>query len=137
MQESALMVLLRERGTGFTTLFVEGLVKRADIGVLDHERGVLQRLRFDVEVHIKGASAPVEDRIDAVLDYDSIEASIDRLLSGPRSELLETLCSHLLDSLLSSPEVTAASVSIAKMDVLDGDASVGCRMTRFVDHVTV
>lgn len=130
VQQSILGELLQTRPTGVTTLFVEDLVKDIEIGVFEHERGVRQQVRFDIEVHIEGTSEPPSDELSEVVDYDFIEVELCRLLDGPRIELLETICARLLDSILCQRRVIGACVSAAKLDVLPGKASLGCRMCR-------
>jgi dihydroneopterin aldolase len=130
MQQSILAELLQNRPTGVTTLFVEDLVRDIEIGVFEHERGVQQRVRFDIEVHIEGTSEPPTDELIEVLDYDFIKAELCHLLDGPRIELLETLCARLLDSILCQGQVIGACVSASKLDVLPENASLGCRMCR-------
>ena len=130
MQQSILGQLLQTRPAGVTTLFVEDFVRKIEIGVFEHERGVKQKVRFDVEVHIEGTAEPPTDELSEVLDYYFIDAELCRLLDGPRIELLETLCARLLDSILCQRRVIGACVSAAKLDVLPGGAALGCRMCR-------
>ena len=105
-------------------------MSKMELGVLPEEQGVTQRIRFDVELHLSGASAPSEDEIDQVLDYDFIKARIDAAVGAPRFNLLESLVSDLLDSYVCPPEVLGASVTATKLDVYDGDAEIGCQMVR-------
>jgi dihydroneopterin aldolase len=113
-----------------TTLILSNYVVEMELGVLSEEQDVTQRIRFDVELHLSGASAPSEDEIDQVLDYDFIKARIDAAVGGPRFNLLESLVSDLLDSYVCPPEVLGASVTATKLDIYDGDAEIGCQMVR-------
>ncbi len=134
MLEDPLAVLLQRRGvTGITTLALRDHVVEMELGILPEEQDGTQRICFDVELHLIGATSPAEDQIDQVLDYDFIRATIDAAAAGGRTNLLETVVADLLDSYMLPHEVEAASVTATKLDVYDGDAKVGCRMIRIRD----
>ena len=115
---------------GVTTLFLEDIVRDVDIGVHDHEIGNPQRVRFDIYVLISGVKNPENDIIGDVLNYEYLLDTLEKIISGVRYSLLESLANKILDSILEPQSVVAASVVITKLDVLDGDGSLGCSMTR-------
>ena len=115
---------------GVTTLFLEDIVRDVDIGVHDHEIGNPQRVRFDIYVLISGVKNPENDIIGDVLNYEYLLDTLEKIISGVRYSLLESLANKILDSILEPQSVVAASVVITKLDVLDGDGTLGCSMTR-------
>ena len=115
---------------GVTTLFLEDIVRDVDIGVHDHEIGNPQRVRFDIYVLISGVKNPENDIIGDVLNYEYLLDTLEKIISGVRYSLLESLANKILDSILEPQSVVAASVVITKLDVLDGDGRLGCSMTR-------
>jgi dihydroneopterin aldolase len=115
---------------GVTTLFLEDIVRDVDIGVHDHEIGNPQRVRFDIYVLISGVKIPENDIIGDVLNYEYLLDTLEKIISGVRYSLLESLANKILDSILEPQSVVAASVVITKLDVLDGDGRLGCSMTR-------
>ena len=115
---------------GVTTLFLEDIVRGVDIGVHDHEIGNPQRVRFDIYVLISGVKNPENDIIGDVLNYEYLLDTLEKIISGVRYSLLESLANKILDSILEPQSVVAASVVITKLDVLDGDGRLGCSMTR-------
>ena len=125
----ALMQILT-RNQAATCLSLEKVIRQVDIGVHDHEIGSLQRLSFDIYVVLSGDSAPDEDEISEVLDYEYLVAVLDETLDLRRVSLLETLANRLLDRILNPHSVEAATVVITKLDVLDGDGQLGCSITR-------
>ena len=56
--------------------------------------------------------------------------SLEKVLLKHRFSLLESLANNLLDSILQPESVESATVVITKLDVLEGDGSLGCSMTR-------
>ena len=115
---------------GVTTLFLEDIVRKVDIGVHDYEIGNPQRVRFDIYVLITGVKNPENDIIDEVLNYEYLLNSLEKVLSKGRFSLLESLANKLLDLILEPESVESASVVMTKLDVLEGDGSLGCSMTR-------
>ena len=115
---------------GVTTLFLEDIVRRVDIGVHDYEIGNPQRVRFDIYVLISGVEDPENDIIEDVLNYEYLLNSLEKVLLKNRFSLLESLANNLLDSILQPESVESASVVITKLDVLEGDGRLGCSMTR-------
>ena len=115
---------------GVTTLFLEDIVRSVDIGVHDYEIGNPQRVRFDIYVLISGVEDPENDIIEDVLNYEYLLNSLEKVLLKHRFSLLESLANNLLDSILQPESVESATVVITKLDVLEGDGSLGCSMTR-------
>ncbi|MBS71961.1 MAG: hypothetical protein CMO20_03265 [Thermoplasmata archaeon] len=123
-------LLMEKVGFSLTTLQLRGFIVDMEIGVLEEEQGVTQRIRFDVDVFLNGADKPIEDEIDMVLDYDFIRSAISRIISNGRSNLLESLVADLLDALLIPVEVIGCSVSATKLDIYDGESEIGCSMLK-------
>jgi len=126
---SEALIRMLEAGKAASSLFMEGVVRDVDIGIHPHEIGSPQRIRFDIHVILEDAEA-TDDSIDKVLDYEYLIASLDRVLEMERTALLETLSTRIIDEILAPTEVSAASVSATKLDVLDDDGRLGCTLTR-------
>ena len=125
--------LLQKVGFSLTTLQLRNYIVDMEIGVLEEEQGVTQRIRFDVDIFIAGAAVPDEDEIDRVLDYDFIRGKINEKVRGIRTNLLESLVGDLIDSLLIPFEAVAASVTATKLDIYDDGSEIGCKMMRLSD----
>jgi dihydroneopterin aldolase len=126
-------ILMERVGFALTTLQLRDYIVDLEIGVLEEEQGATQRIRFDVDVYIAGASQPIEDEIDRVLDYDFIMAAISNKVVSERINLLESLVADLLDTLLVPAEVIACSVTATKIDIYSGQSEIGCRMMKLKD----
>ena len=126
---SEALIRMLEAGKAASSLFMEGVVREVDVGIHSHEIGSPQRIRFDIHVILENTETG-GDSIDEVLDYEYLIASLDRVLRMERPALLETLSTRIIDEVMAPVEVAAASVSAAKLDVLDDDGRLGCTMTR-------
>ena len=117
------------KSTGWTTLRLEDVVIELDIGAHDYEKGVKQPVRFDIEVLIKGADAPINDQIGEVLDYEYLYRSIESAISQ-RYTLVETIASSILDTILDPEIVVAGVVCLTKISPIGFDGKFGCTLAR-------
>lgn len=117
------------KSTGWTTLRLEDVVIELDIGAHDYEKGVKQPVRFDIEVLIKGADAPINDQIGEVLDYEYLYRSIESAISQ-RYTLVETIASSILDTILDPEIVVAGVVCLTKISPMGFDGKFGCTLAR-------
>jgi len=115
---------------GVTTLFLEDIVRDVDIGVHDFEIGNPQKVKFDIYVILSEVRNPENDKLEEVLNYEYLIESLDDVLSLGRFSLLETLAHRLLEEVSTPNSVKAASVVITKLDILNGDGTLGCSMTK-------
>ena len=125
MTYAASILGLKEWGT----IRMEDLTKHIDVGVHDHEKGVTQPVRFDIEVLV-APSGEFEDTIENVLDYEYLEDSVQAVLSESRAELQETIAKRVLDRVLKPEAALAATVSLTKIEVMGFESDLGCTMVR-------
>jgi dihydroneopterin aldolase len=97
-------------------------VRSVEIGAFAAERGLEQRLRFDVVLEV-GATGRGDD-VDRILSYDTIVAAIDAALASERLNLLETLAERIAAGCLRDPRAARAFVRIEKLDRVPGALGV-------------
>ena len=83
-------------------------------GVLDDERRQGQRFRFDVVVEL---AEPVEDDIDAAVDYRALVACVREVSDGQAFQLLEALAAAVADELQRRFPLERAQVRVGKPDL--------------------
>ncbi len=103
-------------------------VVEVEIGAFQAERGVAQRLRFNVVVEVRPHPAPLEDDVDRILSYDRITEAIAVELSAERLNLLETLAERVAERVLQEPQAMRAFVRIEKLD--RGPGALGVEIVR-------
>lgn len=111
------------------TVHLDGLVVEIGLGIHDFERAAPQRVELNVAMRCVYAE-PLQDRIDAVVDYDYLRSGIHALAAKGHIELQETLCDAVAALALSAdPRVAEVRVRSMKLDVYP-DARVGCEVVR-------
>ncbi len=111
-------------------VFLDGYVREIEIGAYAEERGVSQRVRFDIRLEVATGNAPRDDRVGRVINYDTLIEAIDTAAAGPRVNLLETFAERLAQLCLADPRALRVHLRLAKLDRLEGGATLGCEITR-------
>ena len=103
-------------------------VVEAEIGAFQKERGLKQRLRFNVVIEVRPAPQPLDDDVDRILSYDRIAEEIANALASERLNLLETLAEQVAERILAEPQAMRTFVRIEKLDV--GPYALGVEIVR-------
>jgi 7,8-dihydroneopterin aldolase/epimerase/oxygenase len=109
-----------EAGQPADRISVRDYVRAVEIGAYSSERGVAQRLRFNVVLEVAHHAAAQDDDVDQVVSYDTITSGIDGVLSGERLDLLETLAERIAQACLADGRVLRAFVRVEKLDRIPG-----------------
>ncbi|MEM8577554.1 MAG: dihydroneopterin aldolase [Pseudomonadota bacterium] len=103
-------------------------VVEVEIGAFQAERGVTQRIRFNIVVEVAPPDAPLGDDVDRILSYDRVTEAITGELADERLNLLETLAERVADRILAEPQAVRAFVRIEKLD--RGPGALGVEIVR-------
>lgn len=112
-------------------IFLQDYDLPVDIGFHDFEVGNPQRLFVNVEVWVDEAYFAAEDVVAAAWNYDFLRTEINRLVSGRRFNLQETLARAIYDLVAARAGVTALRVSTRKPDIYPDCAGVGVEIASF------
>ncbi len=91
-------------------------IREVEIGAFQAERGVTQKIQFDVVVEVETRAEQAVDDVDRILSYDTIVEAIDAALQAERVNLLETLAARIADGILEHPLAARVFVRIGKLD---------------------
>ena len=117
---------------------VRDFVKEVEIGAFQSERGVHQRVQFNLVLEVSRSAAAKFDDVDQVLSYDTITDAIEHQLAKERINLLETLAERIAEEILSNPRAVRIFVRIEKLDRIPGKLGVEIVRTRaFSDKLSV
>jgi dihydroneopterin aldolase len=98
-------------------------VVAAEIGAFEVERGVTQRLRFDIVVEVLPLGDAGDD-VDRILSYDRLAEAVAAELAAERLALLETLASRIAARILREPQAARVFLRVQKLDRGPGDLGV-------------
>ena len=97
---------------------------QVEIGAFRSERGVTQRIRFNVVLEVSHHAAAQDDDVDKVISYDTITEAIERELAAERINLLETLAERVAARCLADRRAVRVFVRIEKLDRIPGALGV-------------
>ncbi|WP_415403568.1 dihydroneopterin aldolase [Tateyamaria sp. SN3-11] len=99
-----------------------------EIGAFQAERGVTQRICFNVVVEVRPLTGPIDDDVDRILSYDKVTEAIMHELADERLNLLETLAERVADRILIEPQAMRVFVRVEKLD--RGPGALGVEIVR-------
>ena len=99
-----------------------------EIGAFQAERGVTQRICFNIVVEVQPLSGPIQDDVDRILSYDRVTEAIAAELAVERLALLETLAERVAERILLEPQAIRVFVRIEKLD--RGPGALGVEIVR-------
>ena len=103
-------------------------IVEVEIGAFQAERGVTQRICFNVVVEVQPLTGPIDDDVDRILSYDRVTEAIAFELSDERLNLLETLAERVAERILLEPQAMRVFVRIEKLD--RGPGALGVEIVR-------
>lgn len=116
-------------------IFLRDHVISAEIGAFQSERGLDQRLRFNVAVDLRDTVAGTDDHVDNILSYDVLTHAISTALADQRYNLVETLAEKIAAEVLAHPRAASVAVTVEKLD--RGPGALGVSITRDAGRVPV
>jgi dihydroneopterin aldolase len=111
-------------GPPLDRISVRDYTRAVEIGAFRTERGVTQRIRFNVVLEVSHHTAAQDDDVDKVISYDTITEAIEAELAAERVNLLETLAERVAARVLADPRAVRVFVRIEKLDRIPGSLGV-------------
>jgi dihydroneopterin aldolase len=110
-------------------IFLQDYDLPVDIGFHDFEVGAPQRLLVSVDVRVDAEAFASEDTQAAAWNYDFLRTEIQRMTTGRRFNLQETLVREIYDLIAARRGVVGLKVSTRKPDVYPDCAGVGVEIS--------
>ena len=110
-------------------VFVRDFVVSAQIGAYDFERGIHQRVVFEVEALVRRAGAQTDD-MRSIFSYDLILDAIRLVVGRGHVDFVETLAEEVAALVLQHARVRSVRVNVRKLDVIEGEVGVEIRRER-------
>lgn len=120
---------IADAARGIRHVFIRNLEVLAHIGVYGHEQGKLQPVRINVDLAVEDVIA-VEDKLEKVVDYASIEQRIRAIIAKGHINLAETLAERIAETSFADARVKSARVRVEKLHALPGAESAGVEIER-------
>ncbi len=109
-------------------------IVEVEIGAFQVERGINQRICFNIVVEVRPVAQSVDDDVDRILSYDKVTEAIAAELADERLNLLETLAERIAERILLEPQALRVFVRIEKLD--RGPGALGVEIVRANDDTS-
>lgn len=116
-------------------VFIRNLMLDAHIGAYRHEVGSAQPIRVNIDLTVSEDGAPVDDRLENVVDYAEVAKFVRNIVDRGHVNLVETLAETVASHALTDPRVRAVRVRIEKMAALPDAESVGVEIERLANGI--
>ena len=112
-------------------VFIAGLEVLCTIGAYEWEKGIRQRLVFDLEMEFDCRPAGLTDDLVKALDYAAVSQRVIALVESAPVELVETMAERVAALILSEFAVPRVRVRVTKPNaVLQARGGVGVDIVR-------
>ncbi|WP_120500857.1 dihydroneopterin aldolase [Roseovarius sp. EL26] len=108
-------------------------IVEVEIGAFQVERGMTQRICFNVVVEVSPITEIIDDDVDRILSYDRVTEAIAAELAEERLNLLETLAERIAERILLEPQAIRTFVRIEKLD--RGPGALGVEIVRSIEDL--
>ncbi len=120
---------IADAAAGLRHVFVRDLVLDCNIGVHQHEKGRVQRVRINLDLGVTEGGTH-HDRLENVVCYEDIVKKVRAVVADGHINLAETLAERIAALCLQDPQCRSARVRVEKLEVFDDAGAVGVEIER-------
>ena len=110
-------------------VFIRDLELLAHIGIHGHEQTKHQPVRVNIDLAVEDAQ-DLEDRLDRVVDYETITLRIRAIVARGHINLAETLAESIAETCLEDARVKCVRIRVEKLHAVPGAESAGVEIER-------
>jgi FolB domain-containing protein len=111
-------------------VIISDLTLLISIGIHDFEKIKKQEVKFNIDIDIDSFLAPVENKLNSIVNYETIIKNISNLTKNNHYELLETLAEDILYELFKNNNIHKIKIKIEKTQIIKNTKSVGIEITK-------
>ncbi|WP_169543041.1 dihydroneopterin aldolase [Sneathiella aquimaris] len=111
-------------------IFIRDYLIDMQIGVYEHEQGITQPVRLNVDLTVTDHLGPMNDDYHNVVCYETLAKAIHAYALKEHINLVETLAEGVADICLEHQRVINAKVKVEKLTAVANTASVGIEINR-------
>lgn len=111
-------------------VFVRDLELAAEIGVHEREQNRRQPVRINIDLAVHESDAPIGDRLENVVCFGDLVASVKAIVAAGHVGLVETLAERIAEHCLADLRVARARVRVEKLEAIAEAAGAGVEIER-------
>ena len=111
-------------------VLITDLTLQMFIGIHDFEKKKKQEVKFNINISIKPSLTPIENKINSIVNYETVIKDINKLTKKKHYELLESLAEDIFYELFKNNNIQKVNLKIEKTQIIKNTSSVGVEITK-------
>ena len=111
-------------------VLISDLTLLMSIGIHDFEKIKKQEVRFNINIDINPLLTPVKNRLNSIVNYETVVKDVTRLTKNRHYELLETLAEDIFFILFKNINIKQIKIKIEKTQIIKNTSSVGIEIVK-------
>ena len=111
-------------------VLISDLTLLMSIGIHDFEKIEKQEVKFNINIGVKPSLTTIENKINNIVNYETVIKNITKLTKDKHYELLETLAEDIFFELFKNTNIKKIKLKIEKTKIIKNTSSVGVEITK-------
>ena len=111
-------------------VLINDLTLLMSIGIHDFEKIKKQEVMFNVNIEINPSLSPIENKMNSIVNYETVIKNITKLTKKKHYELLENLAEDVFFELFKNTNIQKIKLKIEKTQIIRNTSSVGIEITK-------
>ena len=111
-------------------ILITDLTLQMFIGIHDFEKIKKQEVKFNINIGVKPSLTPIENKINNIVNYETVIKNITKLTKNKHYELLESLAEDIFCELFKNNNIQKINLKIEKTQIIKNTSSVGVEITK-------
>ena len=111
-------------------VLISDLTLLMSIGIHDFEKIKKQEVKFNINIDINPLLMPIENKLNSIVNYETVVKDVTRLTKNKHFELLETLAEDIFFILFKNNNIKQIKLKIEKTQIIKNTSSVGIEITK-------
>tara|TARA_B100001093_G_C26581814_1_gene907607 strand:- start:217 stop:627 length:411 start_codon:yes stop_codon:yes gene_type:complete len=100
------------------------------VGIHKFEKLKKQQVKFNICIEINPSLYPAENKLNSIVNYETIIKNITKLAKKKHYELLETLAEDVFFELFKNVNIQKIKLKIEKTQIIKNTSAVGIEITK-------
>ena len=111
-------------------VLISDLTLLMSVGIHDFEKIEKQEVKFNINIDINPLLTPIENKLNSIVNYETVVKDVIKLTKNKHYELLETLAEDIFFILFKNTNIKKIKLKIEKTQIIKNTSSVGIEITK-------
>ena len=100
------------------------------VGIHNFEKIERQEVKFNINIGVKPSLTTIENKINNIVNYETVIKNITKLIKNKHYDLLESLAEDIFCELFKNNNIQKINLKIEKTQIIKNTSSVGVEITK-------